>query len=508
MSWKRGVSLLLGSMLLFVSSWASAKAGSCFAAHTGKDEIVAPSKNNPTGAPRTVMVQLFEWPWLDIARECEVELGPKGFSAVQISPPQEHLVLGEHKWWERYQPVSYKLISRAGNETEFREMVRRCQAAGVDIYADVVVNHMAGMAEGVGFNGTRYRKYHHDALYDENDFNFCGRNGNNQIQNYLDRFELQFCELLGLADLKTGSKKVRDRLRDYLNALLDTGVKGFRLDAAKHVPAEDLAAIVSGLKAPAYLISETLVGLQDVISLSEYTSFSDVNVFPYAWDLARSLWDKKLSSFPMTLAANLPASHSAVVFVENHDTQRANPRHTLSLKTDPDLYRLANVLMLTWPYGYPQLFSGYDFIDYDQGPPVDSKGRTISVLDSLGRCQSPWLCEHRLPGMAELIRFRNETDSAFYASKIWKEGGERIAFSRGALGFAVINAKNESLHTRIPTDLPDGIYCDLSGPSGLNPLLCGNQVQVRMGQVQVDIPPRSTRVLLHSVKVGDNTVTR
>src|SRR6187397_1784454 len=38
----------------------------------------------------TAFVHLFEWKWTDIARECETYLGPKGFTAVQISPPNEH----------------------------------------------------------------------------------------------------------------------------------------------------------------------------------------------------------------------------------------------------------------------------------------------------------------------------------------------------------------------------------------------------------------------------------
>src|SRR5688500_19123350 len=92
------------------------------------------------GAPRTVFVQLFEWRWADVARECEVFLGPRGFAAVQISPPNEHARKAGNPWWERYQPVGYNLVSRSGNQADFEDMVRRCRAAGVEIYADVVIN--------------------------------------------------------------------------------------------------------------------------------------------------------------------------------------------------------------------------------------------------------------------------------------------------------------------------------------------------------------------------------
>src|SRR5262245_48630178 len=53
--------------------------------------------------PRTAFVHLFEWKWIDIAKECENYLGPKGFSAVQVSPPNEHAVVrlsnGSYPWW-------------------------------------------------------------------------------------------------------------------------------------------------------------------------------------------------------------------------------------------------------------------------------------------------------------------------------------------------------------------------------------------------------------------------
>src|SRR4051812_44272677 len=76
-----------------------------------------------------VFVHLFEWRWTDVARECETVLGPAGYRAVQISPPEEHAVIAGNPWWERYQPVSYKLDrSRSGTRAELVDMVQRCRA--------------------------------------------------------------------------------------------------------------------------------------------------------------------------------------------------------------------------------------------------------------------------------------------------------------------------------------------------------------------------------------------
>jgi alpha-amylase len=89
-----------------------------------------------TADSRTAFVQLFEWKWTDVARECESYLGPKGFAAVQISPPNEHawITSGDgapFPWWMRYQPVSYSLdTSRSGTRAQFIDMVNRCNAVG------------------------------------------------------------------------------------------------------------------------------------------------------------------------------------------------------------------------------------------------------------------------------------------------------------------------------------------------------------------------------------------
>ena len=64
------------------------------------------------------------------------------FNHTQVSPPNEHIQGGQ--WWTRYQPVSWKLESRSGNRDQFASMVRRCNAAGVNVIADLVINHMSG----------------------------------------------------------------------------------------------------------------------------------------------------------------------------------------------------------------------------------------------------------------------------------------------------------------------------------------------------------------------------
>lgn len=77
------------------------------------------------------IVQLFEWKWKDIADECENFLSPRGYGGVQISPPNENAIIINRPWYERYQPISYSLKTRSGDENDFLDMTTRCNAVGV-----------------------------------------------------------------------------------------------------------------------------------------------------------------------------------------------------------------------------------------------------------------------------------------------------------------------------------------------------------------------------------------
>ena len=57
----------------------------------------------------------------------------------------------------RYQPVSYMLNSRSGDRAAFIDMVDRCNAVGVNIVADLVINHMCGhFNSGFGVGGSPF----------------------------------------------------------------------------------------------------------------------------------------------------------------------------------------------------------------------------------------------------------------------------------------------------------------------------------------------------------------
>ncbi len=61
---------------------------------------------------------------------------------MQISPPGASK--NANGWWGVYRPVNFaNLTSRMGTPARLQSMINACHAAGVRVYADIVVNQMA-----------------------------------------------------------------------------------------------------------------------------------------------------------------------------------------------------------------------------------------------------------------------------------------------------------------------------------------------------------------------------
>ncbi|MFE7387580.1 carbohydrate-binding module family 20 domain-containing protein [Streptomyces sp. NPDC057582] len=418
----------------------------------GAAALVAPTTTAQASTPgdKDVTAVLFEWKFDSVAKACTDSLGPAGYGYVQVSPPQEHIQGSQ--WWTSYQPVSYKIAGRLGDRTAFAHMVSTCHSAGVKVVADSVINHMAA-GSGTGTGGSSYTKYNYPGLYSSYDMDDCTA----QISNYQDRANVQNCELVGLADLDTGEDYVRGKIAGYLNDLLSLGVDGFRIDAAKHIPANDLANIKSRLTdSGAYWKQEAIYGAGEAVSPDEYAGTGDVQEFRYARSLKQVFNNENLAYLKnFGEGWGFMASSKTAVFVDNHDTERGGD--TLNYK-DGANYTLANVFMLAWPYGSPDIHSGYEWSDKDAGPP---NGGTVNACYSDG-----WKCQHAWPQISSMVGFRN-TARGEAVTNWWDNGGDQIAFGRGAKAYVAINHESSSLTRTFQTSLPAGDYCDIQSGNGV-----------------------------------------
>ncbi|KAJ3396209.1 hypothetical protein HDU92_003667 [Lobulomyces angularis] len=246
---------------------------------------------NKFDGKKGAIVELFGWPYNDIAKECEF-LGKAGYMGVKIWPANEHITTDKYlqdgelnNWYFVYQPVSFKLHSRFGTRDELRSMIETCRSNGVRVFADAAFNQMTGGGNDIlehrklnkestcsswgGKEGTAGSPFFtHSNTYKISEFSnqrpaleypavpffphdfHCERmlGDGGPANQWTDPFLLQYGWLVGMADLNTGSEYVQNRIVDYLIDILSIGFSGFRLDAAKHVSPKELAIIFGKFK--------------------------------------------------------------------------------------------------------------------------------------------------------------------------------------------------------------------------------------------------------------------
>jgi len=457
-----------------------------------------PQPKNPEHSS-SAFVHLFEWSWADVATECEEWLAPKGFTAVQISPPNEHIA-GD-AWWTRYQPVTYKLVSRSGDESAFTDMVQRCNAVGVGIYADAVTNHIAA-GSGTSIAGSSYGG-RATPIYSPNDMHHNGgdTSSNCQVSDYADKYNVQYCDLVGLPDLCTSCSYVQGQVSGYINHMADIGIAGFRIDAAKHQDAGELGQLLGYVDSSLFRFGEVISGSGEAVTPSMYLSDMDVTEFNYARQLDPNFVDDGKLQFLSEFGESwgFIASDKAVVFLDNHDTQRGEAQLTYK---NGDLYQLANVFMLAHPYGYPKVMSSYYFSSHDQGPPSVSVHNGNTLECGSGK---PWVCEHRWTPIANMIAWRWAAGSAGVTS-FEAPGGDTISFCRGTAACVALNRQSGATWSvTLHFTLPEGRYCNVIESDDTSS--CPSVSVAADGSVNLQVPPMSAVALHVGKKLGSSVIS-
>lgn len=492
-------------------------------------------------AATDVTVIAFQQNWKTVAEECTSTYGPEGVKYVQISPPQES-VQGT-QWWTVYQPVSYKLNSRFGTEDELKSMINQCKAVGVDVIADVVLNHTTGHdvswvddqygVDGTAYNGS-YGRYpsmdpyaeggtqglyqyqesgnNHQYGLPSGDFHTCKSNVSDNISDYSNADEVWNCRLSTMWDINTGSERVQNMQADYLNRLWQDGVRGFRIDSAKHMDPDDIAAIKrkfmhkAGINGQSFPWSQEVIyhqGESNKFAPERYEKNGEVTQFSYAYSLLKD-FNGSITDLKNIKSDLLKNSNDATVFVANWDSARGS--ETLS-PTSGARYELANAFMLGYDYGHPKILSDYHFdkstqYDYGVKDTSDTKVPYVNMNEACAASKDPtqmtygdWNCQQRWTSIRGMIRFHNAVNGTKVTN--WQERGDNnIAFDRvadgssPAKGFMAINNTLQDHDVDYTTTLTDGEYCDVYASRD-----CSKKVTVSGGHVKATIGKRSAIAL-------------
>lgn len=370
-----------------------------------------------------VMMQYFEWDiksdgslWRQL-KENATKLKETGITAVWMPPAYKGFAgpidsgygvydlydLGEFVKKETEQYKDTEPRTKYGTKEEYIEAIKACKEAGVQTYADIVLNHMtgAGKTEKVWAvkwkrNSENERWYPTDERLEIDawtDFQLLGRNkqysnfkwnkdcfdgvdtdGEAYDKNTIYLFEGKEWDpntnfdFLNCSDIDAENPVVREQLKKWGKWYLETTkVDGLRLDALKHISPEmynEWLDYMGGLK-DLFIVGEYYdLGYEALNAYFQHITTDKVQMHLFDFALHEKFYlASEQMGYPLknlmkedTLMKCRPMS--AVTFVDNHDTQvRLDPYNQMQEREVKAWFKShAYAFILLREQGYPCVF--------------------------------------------------------------------------------------------------------------------------------------------------------
>jgi alpha-amylase len=361
-----------------------------------------------------VMFQAFEWylendgQYYNNMKSRAKELKEAGFGSIWIPPVYKatgtndvgYGVYDIYDLGEFHQKGSIR--TKYGTKQELHDMVEEYHKYGIKVYADVVMNHMAGAdvkekfkAVKVDYNDrttdvsgelevegwTGFEFLPRDNKYSPFKWNFNHFNGvdfdNITGENAIYRIigknkgwnlgvsnEKGNFDYLMFADVDHAHPDVSEEFKKWSKWFInETGVDGFRLDALKHIDIVFINAFVDNIKSEFgedfYIFGEYWSGDTGVIRDYLYKTNHKIDLFDVPLHYAFNAISNNGEGYDLRtiLDTSLVRNNSmeAVSFVDNHDSQ---PSESLASWVEPWFKEIAYSIVLLRKEGYPCVFYG------------------------------------------------------------------------------------------------------------------------------------------------------
>ena len=287
----------------------------------------------PNDLVQMVIVQLFNQTF-ERVRKSLPRLHKLGVTHALISPPQKSH--SSRSWWARYQPVDFTRIEGPlGTLTQLKHLCHSAQSLGLAIVADTVIHHLSNEGQYLRTRGGRIEAAQYPR-FSTPDFRGLHQLGKGR----------------GLPILNTDSPWVRAQLRDYIHGLFGLGVRGFRIDSAKHMDPELFPYLFHGL--PPVLVFGELVYAQP----QDFPAAYFKSMRAYDFPLARSIKSAFAPGGDLGQLVQPPAlgGQHSVPFVNHHDLIKNRSAFDYFRVSDLRDRQLAYAYLLARPEGIPLIY--------------------------------------------------------------------------------------------------------------------------------------------------------
>ena len=443
-------------------------AGLCLAAcasNTGYKSVDRMT-HDPNATNTETILHVWSWNFPTIAENMK-QIADAGFTMIQTSPvnacfsPEGGNVKifdeKEGNWYHYYQPTDWTIGNNiVGTEEEMKAMLDSAKKYDIRVLVDVLPNHTAFNIDLVADEfyaavGGREKMFHTHGL--------------EGIQDYNDRTQCTHQGVGGLPDVNTENPLFQKYYMEFVNKLVNMGVRGFRYDTAKHigvhsdpvdaeagVTENDFWDVATGRKevlgvSLAIDYNELFVYgevLQDRnVPEDEYAGYFGQTASSYGHVIREVLAKRSAKDIDILSWYHTAAPEYLTTWVESHDTY-CNANESAGL-TDAQI-RTGWVFLTARQNGTPLFYSR----------PMNSTRENYWGDNILGARGND---EFFHPEVVAVNKFRQAMAGEVEDIRI-AEDGEVVVVNRGDKGAAVINFAAEANAFELATGLADGTYTD------------------------------------------------
>lgn len=445
-------------------------------------DMVDRMTHDPDYTNTETILHVWSWNFPTIAENMR-QIADAGFTMLQTSPvnacfsPEggniKILDEKEGNWYHYYQPTDWTIGNNIlGTEEEMKAMLDSAAKYDIRVLVDVLPNHTAFDIDLVTDEfyeavGGRDKMFHTRGLEAINDYN--------------DRTECTHQGVGGLPDVNTENPLFQKYYMQFINRLIELGVRGFRYDTAKHIGVHsDPVDTEAGVKENDFW--DVATGRKEVLGVSlaipydslfvygevlqdrnvpenEYAGYFGQTASSYGHFLREALAKRSAKDIDLLSWYHSAAPEHLTTWVESHDTY-CNANESAGL-TDAQI-RTGWVFLTARQNGTPLFYSR----------PMNSTRENYFGDNLLGARGND---EFFHPEVVAVNKFRKAMNGQKEDIRI-SENGEVILVNRGDKGAALINLSLDEKAFELPTALPDGDYADnVYGKSFKvgNGVLCG-----------------------------------
>lgn len=374
-----------------------------------------------------------------------------------------------HGYWTKdFKRLNPRFIAKGDNpsvnqtqetkDTVFDKLVYELHQRKMKLVLDIVCNH--SNPDFSGKKGELYDDGVKIADFNDDEDNWYHHYG--EVQNWEDEWQVQNCELSGLATFNENNIAYRSYIKSAIIQWLDRGVDALRVDTVKHMPIwfwQEFTADILAHRPDVFIFGEWIYSDPRNDLSVEFVNESGMTILDFGLCVAirEVLGEVAEAGFQLiqdvlNLDRRYYGATELITFIDNHDMPRFQ-----SLNADRQMLRLAICLIMT-SRGIPCLYYGTEQYLHD-----DTEGGN----DPYNRpMMEQWDTDSQIYRDVRLLSGLRRLNPAISMGSQWQKYLTADVYCyvrryRDSVVFVAMNRGDSVTVEAVDTELPDGEHTEV-----------------------------------------------